>query len=172
MRSAGFFAFLSSLQHHSPPCTWKQAFHVSFPILSYQWHLPPNEGNAISNIKVALLSCCIRVPPPLPAYTPLISDCLQRYQVKDNYLCIKESAACRLLGSWSFLSSSAPPNHLHLFSLCLLLLVFFFFCCLSLLSSCGLGYPIRLRNKPAKGRLTAPISEDRTASPFYMHYSK
>lgn len=90
------------------------------------WHLPPNEGEDISNIKVALLSCCIREPPHLPAYTPLISDCLQRYRVKDNYLCIKESAAWRLLGSWSFLSSSPPPNHLHLFSFCLLLFFFYF----------------------------------------------
>lgn len=47
--------------------------------------------------------------------------------MKDNYLCIKESAACRRLGSWSFLSSSPPPYHLHLFSFFFLFLFFLFF---------------------------------------------
>lgn len=95
--------------------------------------------------------------------------------MKDNYLRIKESAACRLLGSWSFVSTSLAPKHLYLFSFCLFLFFFFslslFFFTL-LLSSCGLAYPIRLWNKPAKGRLTTPIREDRTANPFHMHYFK
>lgn len=44
--------------------------------------------------------------------------------------------------------------------------------CLSLLSSCGPAYPIRLWRTPAKGRLTMPIREDRAAAPLHMHYFK
>lgn len=48
--------------------------------------------------------------------------------MRDNYLCIKESKACRLLGSWSFLSSSLTTCisfHFAFFSPSLSLFFFF-----------------------------------------------
>lgn len=70
------------------PALKSRAFHVCFPIPSY--HLPPNEGNDISGIKVALLSCCISLP-PLPAYTHLwsVSVC-KGVEWKNYFICKRE----------------------------------------------------------------------------------
>lgn len=109
------------------------------------------------------MPCCIRVPSLLPAYTPLISNCLQRYQVKDRYLCRKESLSpARQLIIWK------EPTITTAFHFT------FFLCsgCLLLISSCGPCCPIRLWNMPAKGRLTLPIREDGILNPVDTHYFK
>lgn len=88
--------------------------------------------------------------------------------MKDNYLCMKGSE--RRAVYLAVRHSLAPPRHLYLPFIPSKLSPPspppLFSCIPTSLPSSGLGYPIRLWNKPAKGRLTTPIREDRAASPL------